>query len=42
MLVGRGAAAEIGAALEESDAEAGVGEGAGGGESGEAAAGDGY
>ena len=42
MLVGRSASAEVGAALEESDAKAGVGESAGGGESGEAASGDGY
>ena len=34
MLVGRSASAEVGAALEERDAEAGIGEGAGGGESG--------
>jgi len=42
MLVGGGASPEVGAAFEESDAEAGVGEGAGSCESGEAAAGDGY
>jgi len=42
MLVGRGASAEVGAALEEGDAEAGIGEGAGGCEAGEATAGDGY
>ncbi len=41
MLVGRSAAAEIGTPLEESDAKAGVGQGAGGGESGQAATGDG-
>ncbi len=42
MLVGGCATAEIRTALEESDAETGVGKGAGGGQSGEAAAGYGY
>ena len=42
MLVGRGTATEIRAALKESDAEAGVRERAGRSESGEATAGDGY
>ena len=42
MLVGGSASAEIGAALEESDAKAGISKGTGGGETGEAAAGDGY
>ena len=42
MLVGRCATAEIGTALEKCHAEAGIGEGAGGGETGEAASGDGY
>ena len=42
MFLGRSAAAEEGALLEQGDAETGVGEGAGGGESGEAASGDGY
>src|SRR5258708_26808990 len=34
MLVGGSASAEVGAALEEGDAEVGIGEGAGGGEAG--------
>ncbi len=42
MFVGRGASTEIRTALEEGDAEAGVGERAGGGKAGEAATGDGY
>ena len=42
MFVGRSAAAEIGAALKKRYAKAGVGESAGSGESGEAAAGNGY
>jgi len=42
MFVRRSASAEIGAALEESDAKSGVGESASGGEAGEAATGDGY
>ena len=42
MLVGRSAAAEIRAAFKQGDAKARIGEGAGGGQSGEAAAGDGY
>ena len=41
MLVGGGASAKIGTALEERDAETGVGKSAGGGEAGESAAGDG-
>ncbi len=42
MLVGGGASAEVGTALEQGDAEAGVGEGTCGGEAGEAASGYGY
>jgi hypothetical protein len=42
VLVGGSAAAEIGAPLEKGDAQAGVGESAGGSESGKAPAGDGY
>src|SRR6202034_2024905 len=42
MLVRRSAATEVGAAFEESDAEAGIGEGAGRGQASETAAGDGY
>ena len=42
MLVGRGTSAEERAAFEEGDAETGVGESAGGGEAGEAAASYGY
>ncbi len=42
MFIGGSASAEIGAALEERHAEAGIGERAGCGEAGEAASGDGY
>jgi hypothetical protein len=41
MFPGGGAASEEGTLLEKRDAESGVGQGAGGGESGEAASGDG-
>jgi len=42
MLVGGGAAAEIWSALEEGNAETRIGQGAGRGETGETASGDGY
>src|ERR1700675_1005982 len=42
MLVGRCASAEIGPALKERDAKAGIGESAGGGESSQTTAGYGY
>ncbi len=42
MFIGRCAAPEIGTALEKGYAEAGVGEGAGRGQSGKASAGDGH
>jgi hypothetical protein len=42
VLVGGSATAEVGSALEQGDAEARFGEGAGCGQTGEAASGDGY